>query len=214
MLGGTGMATAGVVMGSIGSLVFAVMVGFAMISYFKLKAAVATIPTALPPIPASPTPAAPPPTPPLVPPGGWGRIHVVVLHPSAAKTLRAQLADEARAAKTAGETVLVETIAPSCAACAEISRAMPEPEMQVALANVRVVHVDVDEFGPEASSLHVTTPSLPWFYLVDTHGEPRDGISADEWDDNEAAEIAPVIEAFVGRKLAKRRKPWPGGTAL
>jgi hypothetical protein len=209
MLGGAGMAIAGVVMGALGSLVFACVVAFAV--FFAFKAS--SITPVAPPVAIAPTAPAVTTPPALVPPGGWGRIHVVALHPSASQTLRAQLADEARSAKTAGESVLVETIATSCAACVEIARAMPEPDLQTALAKVRVVHVDVDEFGLEASTLHLHTPSLPWFYLVDMHGDPRDGISADEWDDNEADEIAPVLQAFVQRKLSARRHPW-GGTPL
>ena len=54
-------------------------------------------------------------------------------------SLRAQLADEVKAAKAAGETVLVQTTARSCAACAEVARAMREPELQTVLANVRLV---------------------------------------------------------------------------
>jgi len=210
MLGGSGMAIAGVVMGSIGALVFLCWVGFLAIAFFSASKVAPLVP-----VPVAPTTPAATTPPALVPPGGWGRIHVVALHPSASQTLRAQLADEMRAAKTAGETVLVETIAPACAACAEIARAMPEPDLQTALATVRIVHVDVDEFGLEAASLHLHTPALPWFYLVDSHGDPRDGVSADEWDDNDADEIAPVLQAFVQRKLPTRRHPWAaGGTPL
>jgi hypothetical protein len=213
MLGGGGMATAGIVMGSLGSLVFACWIGFMGFAFFRASRAVTPL---VPPVAIAPTPPAATAPPALLPPGGWGRIHVVALHPSSSQTLRAQLADEARAAKTAGESVLVETIAPACAACVEIARAMPEPELQTVLATVRVVHVDVDEFGLEAASLHLHTPALPWFYLVDSHGDPRDGISADEWDDNDADEIAPVLQAFVQRKLSTRRHPWggAGGTPL
>jgi hypothetical protein len=209
MLGGGGMATAGIVMGSLGSLVFACWIGFMAFAFFKAS----TVVPVVPPVAVTPTTPAATTPPALVPPGGWGRIHVVALHPSASQTLRAQLADEARAAKTAGESLLVETIATPCAACVEIARAMPEPELQAALSSVRVVHVDVDEFGLEAASLHLHTPTLPWFYLVDSHGDPRDGISADEWDDNDADEIAPVLQAFVTRRLTARRHPW-GGTPL
>jgi hypothetical protein len=210
MTGGIGMATAGVVMGSLGSLLFACWVGFMIFTVAKAGSVTVPGPSPMPPT-APPTAATPPP---LVPPGGWGHIHVVVVHPSSSQTLRAQLADEVRAGKTAGETVLVETIAPSCPACVEIAREMPDPALQVVLANVRLVHVDVAEFDVEASALHLSTPGLPWFYLVDTRGDPRDGIGADEWDDNDAAEIAPVLEAFLKGTLHARRQVWRGGTSL
>lgn len=214
MSGGTGLATAGIVMGALGSLAFATMVGFMVFAAWKGAKSLPGPSPAVPMLPPTAATTAPTP-PPLVPPGGWGRIHVVDVHPSKSQTLRAQLADEARSAKTASETVLVETTAATCPACVEIARAMPEPELQSALAHVRVVHVNVDEFGVEAGSLRLTTPDLPWFYLVDTHGEPRDGISADEWEDNEAEDIAPVLEQFVGGKLTPRKVPWrKGGTTL
>ena len=210
MAGGTGLATAGVVMGSLGSLVFACVVGFAIFMWGKAGSVTVPGPSPVPPA-ALPTVVT---APPLVPPGGWGHIHVVVLHPSSSQTLRAQLADEVRAGKTASETVLVETIAPSCPACVEIAREMPEPALQAVLASVRLVHVDVGEFDVEASSLHLSTPGLPWFYLVDIRGDPRDGISADEWDDNDADEIAPVLDAFLHGALHSRRQVWRGGTSL
>ena len=78
---------------------------------------------------------------------------------------------------------------------------------------------------PASSALHLSTPGLPWFYLVDTRGDPRDGISADEWDDNDASEIAPVLESFLkgcrfvgqGTSPSARNGPkniCPGSTAL
>ena len=209
MSGGAGLATAGIVMGSLGTLVFGCWILFMVFAVWK---SAASVPGPGPVPPSMPIPAAT--APPLVPPGGWGRIHVVVLHPSASQTLRAQLADEARSAKTASEAVLVEAMTPTCPACVEIARAMPDPALQSALSGVRVVHVDVDEFGLEAASLRLRTPGLPWFYLVDTHGDPRDGISADEWDDNDAADIAPVLDAFMHGTMHARKVPWRGGTTL
>jgi hypothetical protein len=210
MLGGGAMATAGIVMGAIGTLVFTCWVGFLAFAFFKATPTTPVAPPVLPPTAATPMPTS---GPALVPPGGWGRIHVVAVHPSAARTLRLQLAEEVRSARTASESLLVETVSGSCAACVEIARAMPEPDLQAALAHVRVVHVDVEEFGLEASALHLNTASLPWFYLVDTRGQPRDGISADEWGDNDAETVAPVLEAFLQGKLRARRQPW-GGTPL
>jgi thiol-disulfide isomerase/thioredoxin len=210
MVDGTGLATAGIVLGSLGSILFTCYVGFLVYAGFHAKSSITV---------SSPPPAMPalPPTTahkPVIPPGGWGRIHVTELHPSASETLRDQLAGEVKAAKAAGETVLVETIAPSCAACDEITRAMPDPALQSLLASVRIVHVDVDEYDLTASTLGFGEPDLPWFYLVDAKGGPRDGISADEWDDNDAANIAPVLDAFLNGRLRTRRKPWHHGTPL
>jgi hypothetical protein len=97
-------------------------------------------------------------------------------------------------------------------ACGEIARAMREPDLQTTLASVRLVRVDVDELAAEIAPLGMKERTLPWFYLVDAKGAPRDAISADEWDDNEAEEIAPVLESFLEGKLRARRKAWRGTT--
>jgi hypothetical protein len=147
------------------------------------------------------------------PPGGWKTIHAVELHASDGP-LRAQLAGQARAAKAAGETVLVQTVAPSSEACAEILRAMGEPAVQHALARVRLVRVDALELHADLAPLHMSEPSVPWFYLIDVRGSPRDAISADEWDDNSGPSMAPVLDAFVHGALPSRRVAWRGVTSL
>jgi hypothetical protein len=208
MAGGRGMATAGIILGSIGSLLFVGWMGFMVFAVIKSpSSASAPLP---PPAITAPTPAAT--TPPLIPPGGWGRVHVVDLHPGATP-LRQQLADEGKSAKAAGETVLVETVTASCAACVEIARATRDAPMQAVLATVRLVHVDVGEFGPEAAKMGLRETALPWFYLLDVRGDPRDGVSADEWDDNDATEIAPVLDDFLHGRLRSRKRAWRG-TAL
>ena len=207
MAAGRGMATAGIVLGSFASLVFAGWMGFVIYDLSRSR------PPALAPPPAvvaapTPTPVAPH----LMPPGGWGRIHVIDLSP-ATGSLRQQLLDEQKAAKAAGETVLVETVGSSCIACVEIARAMRDAPLQAVLAPVRLVHVDVGDFGPEAAALRMNERALPWFYLLDARGDPRDGVSADEWDDNDAAVIAPVLDDFLhGRLRHRRRARW--GTSL
>jgi hypothetical protein len=208
MSGGRGMATTGIVLGSLGSFFFLTYVGFMIFAVVSSSSApVATAATATPPVLPPPTATAAS----TAPPGGWGRIHVVELHASTTP-LRTQLADEVKAAKAAGETVLVETTSRSCVACTEIARAMREPDLQTTLASVRLVHVDVDELSREIAALGMKEAALPWFYLLDAHGGARDAISADEWDDNEADEIAPVLEAFLDGKLRARRRAWRGTT--
>jgi len=205
MAGGRGMATTGIVLGALGSLVFVGWVGFlvfAMVSSTS-KGALPPPPPVLPPTAAT--------TAPVTPPGGWGRIHVVDLH-SSTTSLRSQLADEVKSAKTAGETVLVETTAASCAACLEIARSMRDPALQGVLASVRLVRLDVREVGSELPALGMKEPALPWFYMLAVRGDVRDGISADEWDDNDAENVAPVLDAFVHGKLRSRRRPWRGAT--
>ena len=86
----------------------------------------------------------------LTPPGGWGGSTWSTCTRRPRRC--AQLADEVKAAKTAGETVLVETTAAACAACAEIARSMREPPLQTALADVRLVRLDVREVGASAGA--------------------------------------------------------------
>jgi hypothetical protein len=203
--GGRGMATTGIVLGALGVLMFIGWIGFLVFTVIGAKSAVAPPPS---PPSLAPTVAT---AAPVTPPGGWGRIHVVDLHASTAP-LRSQLADEVTSAKTAGETVLVETTAAACAACTEIARAMREPALQAVLGSVRLVRLDVREVGGALPALGMKEPALPWFYVIDAHGDVRDGISADEWDDNDAENVAPVLDAFLHGKLRARRRPWRGAT--
>jgi hypothetical protein len=208
ILGGRALATAGIVLGGIGSLCFAGWMGFVAYSSLHSKPPPPAPPGASPlSTPASPVAGAS--AAPLVPPGGWGRIHVVDLHASAV-ALRAQLADQVKTARTAGEIVLVETTAASCEACDEIARSLRDPALQAALAGVRLVRLDASEVGGELAPIGMREPALPWFYLLDARGNARDGISADEWDDNDAESIAPVLSAFVQGKLRSRRRRWRG----
>jgi hypothetical protein len=205
MAGGRALATTGIVLGALGSTIFVGWVGFLVYAMVQSTAttAIPAPPPVLPPTAAT--------TAPVTPPGGWGRIHVVDLHASATP-LRTQLADEVKAAKAASETVLVETTASSCTSCLEIARAMREPALQGVLASVRLVRLDVRELGGELPSMGMHEPALPWFYVLDGHGDVRDAISADEWDDNDAESIAPVLDAFLRGKLRSRRRPWRGTT--
>lgn len=207
LAGGGGMATTGITLGSIGTLLFAGWMGFLVYAAVSSHAPGPTAAPAPPPLPPTTAPA----TTATVPPGGWGAIHVVDLHASST-SLRAQLAAEETSARAAGETVLVETTARACTACGEIARAMREPDLQTVLAKVRLVRVDATEFASQLPSTGMNEPSLPWFYVLDARGETRDAISADEWDDNDAEEIAPVLEAFLDGKLRSRKRAWRGTT--
>ncbi len=199
---GGGLATAGILLGSMGSILFVVWIGivaFAMLGSGSPSASMAPRASDLPSVPAaaSQRPGRP----------------VVVLH-SSGGTLRAQLATQTAAAHRAGEAVLVETSMSSCDPCAEIDLTAPDPGVQQALADVRWIRIDVGEFRSELAGLRMNEPTVPWFYLLDGRGQPRDAISADEWDDNDAENIAPVLGAFVHGKLQPRRTSWTGRTSL
>ena len=200
------LATTGIVLGSVGSTIFIGWVGFLVFAMATSSKSTPSIPPVAPTAPPTVVTTAP-----ATPPGGWGSIHVVELH-SSPTPLRSQMADEVKAAKAAGETVIVETTAAACTACLEIARAMRDPALQVVLAKVRLVRLDVREVGAELPAMGMKEATLPWFYLVDAHGDVRDAISADEWDDNDAESVAPVLDAFLHGKLRSRRRPWRGTT--
>jgi hypothetical protein len=200
---GSGLATAGIILGSMGSLLFVIWLGvvaFAVLGAGSPGASLSPRFSVEPPGAAA-TSARP------------GRTTVFELHPGGG-ALRTQLDAHATAAHRAGQTLLVETTMKACDPCAEIDRAAPEPGIQQALSDVRWIRIDVGEFRSELAGLRMNEPTVPWFYLLDARGQPRDAISADEWDDNDAENIAPVLSAFVHGKLQPRRTSWRGRTSL
>jgi len=201
---GGGMATAGIVLGSFGTLIGLAVIGFFVFAMLVAKPTPAPVPT----MPAlGPTPAPTGTATVTAPIGGWGTVHVVVLHATGG-TLRSQLESEMASAKASGETVLVETTQAGCAPCGEIQRSVSDPAMQAALTDVELVLVDIDELGPQLRALGMQKPDVPWFFLLNPLGSAVDGISADEWDDNVPARIAPVLSSFVHGALTKRKHPW------
>jgi hypothetical protein len=206
---GGGFATAGIILGSIGSTVFVGWVAIVAYTMFASDSGSVASATRTPVLPVV-APMAPPETSSA---GHAAHGSVVELHPSAG-ALRAQLISQASSAARAGENVLVETDLPSCEPCTEIEHAVTEPAVLSALSKVRLLRVDVHEFRSELAGLRMNEPTVPWFYLLDARGQPRDAISADEWDDNDAENIAPVLGAFVHGKLQPRRTSWRGRTSL
>jgi hypothetical protein len=200
---GGGLATAGILLGSIGSLLFVVWLGVVAYAVMGTGSPGASLSPRLSDGP--PGVAATSVTP--------GHAAVVELHPGGG-ALRTQLVAHATAARRAGQTVLVETTMKACDPCTEIDRAAPEPGIQQALSDVRWIRIDVSEFRSELAGLRMNEPTVPWFYLLDARGQPRDAISADEWDDNDAENIAPVLGAFVHGRLQPRRTSWRGRTSL
>ena len=201
---GGALATAGIILGSIGSTVFLGWMGILAWSVLSPNASMAL---------RLPFAAARPTTTVEGPSDRGSPTRIVDLHPSAG-ALRAQLASQASSATNAGEDVLVETLATSCDPCVQIQRAMSDPTVRAALTKVRLLRVDVTEFRAELAGLRMNEPTVPWFYLLDRRGQPMDAISADEWDDNDGDDIAPILAAFVHGNLQPRRTSWRGRTSL
>ena len=120
-----------------------------------------------------------------------------------------ELAKQRAEAVAAGETVLVMTNrTENCKPCDDISASLRDPRMQSALAKVRLVRVDVHVFQEDLEQLRIPSRRIPSFFLLSVDLTPRDGIDADEWDANVAANMAPVLGAFVRGKYVVRRQQW------
>ncbi len=209
-IGGEGLAITGIVTGVLSTLG---TIAYIVFYVAVIGAAVASAPTSYTPPPYTPpytytTPTATATTPPVglkpMPYSGW--IHVVDLK-SSGGSLRTQLALELASAKGTSDKLLVMTAARTCAACDEIFSSFIETDMQEALKHVRVVRVDVDQFPTELTGLSMDKPGLPWFFRFDDQMKLLDAISADEWDDNDSSNIAPVLKKFVAGGYKHRAMP-------
>jgi len=216
MLGGAGLATAGIVTGFVGTAMTMMSIGFIVFGAMLGARGVATS--------SGPTPAhRPPHATPMAPaaeahtpsaPATFGSIRVVDLDPDSKETFHQQLSSELKRASAAKQTVLVMTSAKWCSVCREFEDALPDSRMQAALANVSIVRVDIDDFDAELKSEGMLETTLPWFYKLDATLRPVDAISAGEWDDNVPENMAPVLKAFLSGTLRARRDPSKMGTAL
>jgi Domain of unknown function (DUF4190) len=115
-----------------------------------------------------------------------------------------------RAAASEDEVLVLWLVVPNCKPCAGVAAALTSPAAQKALAKVRFVRVDRDEFQVELERLGIPTEKIPGFVLLDAHNHPRDFIHGGEWDADIAANIAPVLGKFAHGSYPKRRHPWHG----
>jgi hypothetical protein len=219
-IGGDGLALAGIITGVLSSVLSIALVIF----YVAIFAAVASSSSSYTPPPytppytgyptatIAPTVIAPPPTPTALKPMPYtGLVKVVDLHASAG-TLRTQLALEVGAAKDDSNKVLVITASRSCKACDEVFSTFSNYKVQSSLYDVRVVRVDVDSFPTELAALGLDRVGEPWFFKMNDKLAITDAISADEWDDNDAYSIAPVLKSFMAGTY-KKRATSDGGVA-
>lgn len=208
-LGGGGMAIGGIVTGALGSFMSLASIAFMVFGMMGVRHAASSYvpPTSFPT--ATGTTGAPPKI------TAFGSIKVVDLAKSGG-SLETQLTEERTHAIGEGGNIIVETTATWSADCKEISAALYDHRMQKALEHVTLVRVDVDEFAAELTTLKMFTGSVPFFFKVDPSAHPTDSVSGDEWDDNTAINIAPVLDSFVRGTLTKRRQKAnsPSGEAL
>ncbi len=208
-LGGDGLALGGIITGILSTLLSIGLVIF----YVAIFAAVASSsPSSYTPAYTTPyVPYTAPTATVIAPPSATtlkampytGLVKVVDLK-SGGGSLRTQIALEVGAAKDDGNKILIITAARSCKACDEVWNAFSNYKLQSALYNVRVVRVDVDAFPAELAGLGLDKPIQPWFYKFDDKLAITDSISADEWDDNDAWNMAPVLKSFMAGTYKKR----------
>jgi hypothetical protein len=208
-MGGDGLALGGIITGILSTVLF---VGGMIFYVVLIGAVVASTPSSYTPPPYTPytpytTPTATVTTPPapsgLKPMPYTGLVKVVDLKTSGG-SLRTQLALEVGSAKDDGNKVLVITASRSCKACDEVFTAFSNYSLQKVLWNVRVVRVDVDAFSGELGALNLDKPIQPWFFKMDDTLKVVDAISADEWDDNDAYTITPILKSFMAGTYKKR----------
>jgi Domain of unknown function (DUF4190) len=197
-LGGDGMAIGGIVTGGISTLISLGYIVVQIVTFTSLGTS-STAYTA--------TPYIPPPT--YTTPLTTGAIHATELTKGGGP-LKDQLLGEVIAARAAGEKVLVYEYARGAIACSEFDKTLADFEMQRVLANVRLVRVEAHEFPADLPALGMNKASYPWFYKLDTTfvgGKEEvtiaDSISGDEWTDNYAWNISPVLEKFLAGTYVK-----------
>jgi hypothetical protein len=211
-LGGAGTALAGIITGSIGlgiSLLYLAFVIGMWIYTFNAASKAPTVPP-MPPTPYTAT-ATPIPAPPPAPTASSLASMSNVTDLSAGDgSLKSQLAKEYRRAVTAKKKLLVVTMATWSKECEEIARAWSDARLQIALYDVEVVRVDVDDFKSDLISLRMDRTDVPWFFLIGPTLAPSDAINADEWGANNATNITPVMSKFAHGTLNVRKTPKQG----
>lgn len=139
-----------------------------------------------------------------------GRITLVDVGPDI-PSLRDELDHQRTLAAAAKQKLVAWLVTDDCHPCNGVAASLRDPRMQRALANVRMVRIDVNDFALELARLHIPVDKLPGFALLGTDDRPVDFVHGGEWDADIAANIAPVLGRFVRGTYKKRRFPWHGG---
>jgi hypothetical protein len=212
---GYGLATVGMVLGVVSTMAYG-----GLLSYLVMTNQHRVDPAGDEPGVAAPDPARRTPTPQHDQPLDIGPIaprHTKVKREGAltvvdvgvsSSSLSEELAKQRAEAASAGETMLVMTTAGRCAPCRGVDQSLADPLLQTALANVRLVRVDIQVFHEDLEQLKIPDEAIPGFFLLSLDLMPRDGVDGGEWDDDIAANIGPVLGAFVRGKYTQRRRPW------
>lgn len=219
-LAGKGLASTGIGLGIANLVLTVVGVGVLVALAVRPEPPSAVLTPPLHPVPppiAAPSPpppkpqaeaveATPSPTLPTLPPH-VGKIAIVEVS-TGAGTLETQLLQQLAESASAGERVVLWTVSPDCEPCDAVGRALPDARMQRALAKVRLVRADTSIFPRELRSLGIASDIVPGFTLLDGRAHALDHIHGGEWDADIPANIAPILDKFLGHRLTQRRHPW------
>jgi hypothetical protein len=233
--GGRGLANAGIALGALNLVASVVALG-ALITWAARPSKI--VPPSRPTVAVSPLPSVAPrsPTPapsPSAAPTGHGtsaslpapgeasrqngvietrvgRITLVDVGPDI-PSLQSELDHQRTLARTNKQKLLVWLVVKDCHPCNGVAAALGDRRMQRALADVRLVRIDVNDFALELARLHIPVQKLPGFALLGTDDRPVDFVHGGEWDADIPANIAPVLGSFVRGTYTKRRHPWHGG---
>ncbi|HYQ29725.1 MAG TPA: DUF4190 domain-containing protein [Polyangiaceae bacterium] len=218
---GRGLATAAIALGVLN--VCLTVIGVAVGVTYLAQQRPATVARSAPagPAPAVPAPAAPPrsakPSKKTAPPALASReagnqvttLGEITLA-DVSGDLETELGHQRALAAAAGETLVLWLVVPGCKPCDGVAAALTSKEAQRALAKVRLVRVDRDDFQLELDRLGIPTEKIPGFALLDSRSHARDFIHGGEWDADIAPNIAPVLGKFAHGGYLKRRFPWRG----
>ena len=220
-LHGNGPAIAGIVLGvlHVGGLVIGL--GLLIATQVGSKGSTRAPSVALPHLRA---PAMPPTITPRAPnpeqPGGktpdsetratkFGAVTLVDPGP-AAGTLETLLREERLRADAEKQKLLVWVSSPEFPSCNGVSVALRDPRLQKALAGVRILRLNVNDYYVELGRRGVPVNVLPGFALLTPEGRPLDYVSGGEWDADVPENIAPVLGNFIHGRYVRRRNPWRG----
>jgi len=224
---GRGLASAGIVLGSINLIacVVAVAVGITWLANPARYSHASKSPPLFSP-PSSPAPALPPTTAssatrsaapseafsrePGVIVTRVGRIDLVDIG-SDVRSLADELGKQQELAERSKKKLLLWVVQGDCQPCNGVSAALGEPNMQSALEGARIVRVDPQDFALELQQFNIPIDKIPGFALLGADQRPADYVNGGEWDEDIASNIAPVLGKFVRGAYTKRRDPWRGG---
>lgn len=210
------LALAGIVCGALGSAL-GILVLIGGIAYLQW-ARPAAPPT---PIATLPAPALPEGHPPLgaarddapdaveTPTSSAAVGHVTLVNVAAHD--RHSLVDLVKQHHKAGAATLIYVRAEHCAPCQRFERTLAEATMQRALGDAVLIAVDAISFDADLRRLRIDSRDIPTFVRLDQSDPPfaEDAITGAEWDEDTAANMAPVFSRFMAGTLQKRREPPP-----